>query len=152
MKKKEMSGLPPGYLLLLPNWFRLLGIGMIGMALIIIVCGGEKSLPFSKSMDIWVMDVLFILGMLFVSSARRKIEDERSIYLRFQAISHAVVFTAIWYLLWPLIKMIWEPMAPLSGRAIVIVLLTSYLVSNIMWSLFPRIDNRYEKHDQSRKG
>jgi hypothetical protein len=32
MKKNEMSGLPPGYLLLLPRAFRWIGVGLFGLA------------------------------------------------------------------------------------------------------------------------
>lgn len=149
MKKNEKSGLRPGYLLLLPRSFRWVGVGLIGLALVIMVCRGEGILPFSKSVSVYLFEVLFILGFLFLASARRKIEDERSIYLRFQAISHAVVFTTIWYLLWPVLNLIWDVLNPATGRQVVLVLLASYFISNEMWQL---LGFSHEKYTQSRKG
>jgi hypothetical protein len=85
-----------------------------------------------------------VVGLLFLSSARRKIEDERSIYLRFQAISHASLFAVTMFVITTLFGQdIYQ-----SGFTVIVTFLGLYWFSNEMAIRF----NWHEKYDQSREG
>jgi hypothetical protein len=139
MRKNETTGRRPGYLLLLPRGFRWVGVGMLLVMIAIVVCGREKALPFSKPVIQYILQALSIVGMLFLSSARRKIEDERSIYLRFQAISHALLFFTPMFLITPLLGQDTYK----SGFAVLFGSLFLYWFMTEMSLRF----NGHEKHD-----
>lgn len=146
----EMNGSTRGYLILFPRSFRFAGIVSLVLAIAFIACRrlvGADSWPLSSPVTLYIMQALLVIGMWFVSSAKRKVEDERSIHFRFLAASRAFFFAVVWFLLSPLLKMISPYLYMGSGFQIVFLLLFLYWLANEALIL-----GDYEKHDKSRKG
>ncbi len=144
MKKKEIK---PKHLVLLPRPFRKIGVGILLLATVLIVCRATNVLvsPFSKPITVYILLALLIVGMLFVTAARRKIEDERTIALRFQAISHASFFMVIYFLFSPLLNWI-GIFSDHWASAALFFLFLYWLESELLFLGFD------EKYTQSRKG
>ncbi len=113
---------------LLPHNMKLIGIIISALAFVIGVAIKAKNAE-SENSDLIALFTYtgMILGLLFVSLSREKVEDERVDRLRAQSMQFAFVFAAISTIIRPMIDLIFgDPVEMEQAHSVVFMMLLVY--------------------------
>lgn len=90
---------------LLPRYFKVIGIVLIGLAIGIVVLKASLDIELIASHKKWneilVMDLL-ILGLLLISLSKDRVEDEMTMIIRLNSIAGTFVFSVIYTVVMPI--------------------------------------------------
>jgi hypothetical protein len=117
---------------LLPGYFKMIGIGIMILAFAVAI--SFKSMNVEMGMD--QKELLreltmngFILGLLFLASARDKVEDELTLLIRLKSMSWTFVWAVFLVIVTPIIDLLFDDaIEPLSGQQVVGSMLCGYLI------------------------
>jgi hypothetical protein len=117
---------------LLPGYFKMIGIGIMILAFAVAI--SFKSMNVAMGMD--QKELLreltmnaFILGLLFLASARDKVEDELTLLIRLKSMSWTFVWAVFLVIISPIVDLLFDDaIEPLSGQQVVGSMLFGYLI------------------------
>ena len=120
-------------LILLPNYFKIIGIAAIAFDALFLI--SNIIFDLRSPLYIQLMYVILIVGLFFIGWSKAKQEDELNTMLRFQAISFAFIF-AIFYVfinyLGKFIPLSDEFLYSISAYRLIIIMLVAYIITYYM--------------------
>ncbi len=122
--------------LLLPTYFKKIGLGIMTLALVSILIFKSLSNEVLRSqkdlIKVFTLDA-FILGLLFVVLAKNKVEDEMTIGIRLKSMAWSFACAAAYVIIMPVVDLLFkEPLQILSGAQLVLIMLLNYLIYNFV--------------------
>ena len=120
-KKREMK--------LLPNSFKTVGAIVVLTSFTVAVLTKWLWPQFEKAiMGFMVMD-LIIIGLFLIAISKDKIEDERIIFIRLNAMAFAFGFAIIYTLVYPFVgSMFGDLIKDITGQGVILNMLIMYLI------------------------
>jgi hypothetical protein len=117
-------------LALLPRYFKKIGVAILVLASLasIFFLPINASMPASqKNLALMFTYDMFIIGLLFISFSKDKIEDEMNTQLRLRAMAFTFIWVVLSVILTPIINLIFKDQIEDSAREIVFTMLIFYL-------------------------
>ncbi|MBK0403263.1 hypothetical protein I5M27_09720 [Adhaeribacter sp. BT258] len=116
---------------LIPHRFKFIGLALVMLTILFAV--GVKanwfefSLEHKESVKTYILNAL-ILGCLFITLAREKVEDEMTIMQKTKAFAFGFVGAVIMAIIWPLMNLIYtEPLQELTGQGLALIMLFTHI-------------------------
>lgn len=118
--------------LFLPVYLKKIGFFIIPLAVIIPIIvlklmHIEPTENVKNILRVCCFDIV-IIGLLFISLSKEKVEDERTILIRLQSMAFAFMWVAMSVVLEPLFYLLVNEQHHISGQKVVINMLLAYLV------------------------
>ena len=124
--KKDTLGL------MLPNYFKKVGIAVIALTVLAVVVIKLSGLQLSvRQLELapTMMLNFIIVGLLFITLSRDKEEDEMTLVLRWKAMAWAFLTGSMYIIVLPIVNFIMQnPYTPITGQYIVMFMLIGFLL------------------------
>ena len=119
-----------------PNYFKKIGIAVMVIAVItaaILKTRNPEADEHTKVLFRVLTMNAFILGLLLISLAKDKIEDEMISAIRIRSMAGAFIATAIYVIVMPLVELAFnDPVDTMTGQQVVLTMLLVYIFSYYM--------------------
>jgi len=117
---------------LLPNYFKKIGIGII-IATLGAAFAIKYLVPNPDAETKLLLKTLFFsllnISLFMISMSKDKLEDERSMLMRMQAMLFTILFAVIYLFIKPIIDIAFgEPISELSANGLMLLILIEYIV------------------------
>jgi hypothetical protein len=111
----------------LPNYFRIIGIVIIGLAVVVRIF--FPSFHFQNDSSRIINTSILILGLLFVAISKDKVEDEMVELLRLKTMAYAFSFGVIYVVISPILYLISGlPVKDFEAQHLIFIVLTNYII------------------------
>lgn len=118
---------------LLPRSFKIVGIAVMALTaaspILVKLMKVQVDAPTKDLLRTLTLD-LFLLGLLFISFARDRMEDEMTTELRIRSMAQAFLFAVAFVMVMPLIDLVVsDPIVDMKGQQVIMTMLIIYLLS-----------------------
>ena len=117
---------------LAPNYFKKIGIAVIVLNLIIMFSLKyillEPSMETKLLMKTYFFNLLN-LGLLIIAFSKDKLEDERTMLMRLQAMAFTIIFAVMYLFFRPLVDLVFGgPLSEMTAQNLMLLILLEYIV------------------------
>lgn len=93
---------------LLPNYYKKIGLAIIGIFIVIIVLSSNNVINVEKDLLKYITDSILLIAFLLIALSKDKIEDELTIVIRLRAFTATFIFGVMITIIDPYVNLLFE--------------------------------------------